>query len=1281
MASMSLQAAYDQARQSLESNDTDRAIGLAQHILDQQPDNLEAYRILGEAYLANRQLDRAQESFERVLRSDPENIPAHVGLGITSERQGQLERAIAEFEQALEIKPDMTEIRSQLLRLYADGWGSENAQLRLSRAGLARLYAKGHMLPQAISEFRQVIADNPQRFDAKVALAETLWRDSQDDEAIDMCREIVAERPESLKANLLLGYLLKSSGQPEGERYWDAARRMDPYQGVASVLFDPLPEEAHEDPTIEEWDEAAWHSRRAADQQETIAATRPMEAVTPAGTATESAGLSSSWLDQLTSSSSGALPESAPPTNPSPEMDDFLASLLAFDTPTAPAETSASATEPARSANEEDMTPFSLADLGLSDEEMSGLNDLGGAAEAPATPAPSADEPDMTPFSFADLGLSDDEIMGLGDLGGTAPTPPPAEPAPADDMGLSPFSLSELGLSDEEIAGLESLESPPKDATPDAPSGSADDLPADLKPFSMDEIDLDNSDADQSVGGLPPSLQPFSLDDPALDAPRSSLFSEPDMQGAAGGDFDDDTTSETRGYSWQEASQKSEPGFLKSLSNEPPNAEQSIFSKLKQKYDTIEPADPPPVPDVSLEPDEHLGLFSMDDVSLRDDDELAGIPSPASTAEAAPEIENLQDALSAGQVQPFSLADLGLSAEEIAALEGATSPAAEAPVAETPAPEIEDLGEALNSGQVQPFSLADLGLSPEEIAALEGTGTSAEAPAEAPVAETPAPEIEDLGEALNSGQVQPFSLADLGLSPEEIAALEGTGTSAGEASAFELPASDPEPVADDFAVEPLSFTDIDETPPQNVDDSMIVSELTPFSLADLGLSEEEISALGIGENEGDTGEVTLGLTEEDMAGLDGGDLNWSETERNEPAPSAPSPADEPIMVTSGDLVLDRLIALGRQQGYIDIADIIANVEDPEAEAERIEEIGMRLHEAQIEIRDGDEIIDMDAEYEEEDYAQPEMSAPSEPRASYPRDLDLVSDDFDVPVGGAAPQPEPPASDEPDMTPFSLADLGLSDEEIAALGLGGAQPAATEPVAEETPASDEPNLAPFSLSELGLSDEEISSLGPSGTQPALSEPAPAETPASDEPDLTPFSLSELGLSNNEISSFGLDDTVPEAPVAPVEETPVMPTPPAPEPVAPPVPIAQAPAVAASAPSLAPASGQPTGNDVLDAFLRQLDADPQNDVLRISVARVIGQLGMAELALKQYRYLIKNSSMLDQIVGELQDMIAYSDDNALLTGLHRALGDAYTKQGRLREAVDAYSWTLGGPRGAR
>ena len=92
-------------------------------------------------------------------------------------------------------------------------------------------------------------------------------------------------------------------------------------------------------------------------------------------------------------------------------------------------------------------------------------------------------------------------------------------------------------------------------------------------------------------------------------------------------------------------------------------------------------------------------------------------PSAPTMPTPAPEIDNLEDAVAAGQVQPFSLADLGLSEEEIAAL-GLGEPAApEAPA--TPAPEIDNLEDAVAAGQVQPFSLADLGLSEEEIAALD----------------------------------------------------------------------------------------------------------------------------------------------------------------------------------------------------------------------------------------------------------------------------------------------------------------------------------------------------------------------------------------------------------------------------------------------------------------------------------------------------------------------------------------------------------------------------------
>jgi hypothetical protein len=74
-------------------------------------------------------------------------------------------------------------------------------------------------------------------------------------------------------------------------------------------------------------------------------------------------------------------------------------------------------------------------------------------------------------------------------------------------------------------------------------------------------------------------------------------------------------------------------------------------------------------------------------------------------------------------------------------------------------------------------------------------------------------------------------------------------------------------------------------------------------------------------------------------------------------------------------------------------------------------------------------------------------------------------------------------------------------------------------------------------------------------------------------------------------------------------------------------------------------------------------------------------MPDLAVQQYKYLIKQNRLLDQVVDELNDLISDSDERQVLHRLHRVLGDAYSKQGRFREAIEEYSWTLGGPRGTR
>ncbi len=1407
MGQMSLQAAFDQTRQWLETNDLDRAIGMAQHILETYPKCLEARQMLGEAFLSNRQYEQARIEFEKVLSFDPEHIPALVGLGMTSERLGQLSSAITAFERALEIKPDLPELRSQLLRLYTEAWGSEYAHLRLSRVGLARLYAKGHMLPQAISEFRQVVADQPDRLDARVALAEALWRDEQEEEALEVCRAILAnpQHPDVLKANLILGYIELASGNPSGEQYWRNALTIDPYQSMARMLFESLPPVDVPEPVIPEWDEAAWIKQRVAAPVEQLTATRSMEATTPTAVA--------------------APPPPAPPA-PSAydDSDDFLAALLAIDTapPVAPSPVEEAAVE-----IDADTRPFTLEELGLSEAELERLGAWDEAREqetetpssqeasAPAETAPAEEAPSeigaMQPFSLEEMGLSPDEIAALDSV-----ATPPAETAPAEEAlseigAMQPFSLEELGLSPDEIAALDSVATPPpaEDASfdigamqpfsleelglsPDeiaslsgepilsrAETSQPDDVDIDMRPFSLDDIDIEGGgyqpavkpgigfdigdvppdlqpfsmeeletgslSGQTDIGELPPSLQPFSLDEPP--APQRPRMAGLTPEEASESPIEEEEPFIPRGFSWQQPAQRTEPTFLHTASSTAPAETGTIFEKLQKQRESVRlpGAEEPPTPPIA--PDEHLGLFSLDDISLRDDDQFEerrfssvgaeqlppamGAPEPPPQQQREPvgagdvakphaahieEIEDIEAGLASGVIQPFSFADLGLTEEEIAALGLSVAPEqpaaqmpgspAEAPVGLTPhiaekepaiAPphieepvvtheskrtdiEAETLEEALARGEVQPFSFADLGLSEEEIAAL-GLGTleasaSPVAPAEPVTPAQPAREAETLEEALASGEVQPFSFADLGLSEEEIAAL-GLGTPDAAAPPAK-PAAPVQPTTetDEFEMvqPPVPADSPASAAPELVGEETGIEDLQPFSLADLGLSEDELGVFDLSdlaESSLEYEEGRLGITEEELSALGtGGDLEWlPEPEPvHEPPAEAFGPGESASNFESVDETVDRLIRLSHERGYVDIADIIAAVRDPEAEADRIDEIGRKLHAARIQIRDGDEIIDLDAEYAEE-----EAPLPVE-RTLQPALNDMPSEEEDL------------------MRPFSLEELGLSDDEIALLAAAAAGQQENVP-----PPAEEPPLTPFSLEELGLSDDEIAMISAAGSA--------VETPPVEEPSLSPEGPELSGAeviqttrsaatpdvapppsAASEVEDFSLIDLEPVADSAAT----VAPQPPVQERIeasasaAPPIVTEKQPPPATAAPTAVtppPPPPPPAAPRDLSAFpelqeyVRMLDSDPGNHVLRLSIARVGGQVGMTELAMQHYRSLIKQNALLDEIVDDLSDMIAETSDISLLRKLHRTLGDAYSRQGRFRDAMREYSWIPG------
>ena len=219
------------------------------------------------------------------------------------------------------------------------------------------------------------------------------------------------------------------------------------------------------------------------------------------------------------------------------------------------------------------------------------------------------------------------------------------------------------------------------------------------------------------------------------------------------------------------------------------------------------------------------------------------------------------------------------------------------------------------------------------------------------------------------------------------------------------------------------------------------------------------------------------------------------------------------------------------------------------------------------------------------------------------------------------------------------------------------------------------MTPFSLQELGLSEEEIAALEAGAFEAKTAEATPEEhTPPAPEP-----------IEAEHVAAPPVDTHEPVEPLTAPDESSYAPA--QAEPVAP---IAEAapteppaePAVAVSqrgAPS--PPVGPPTtSNDVLDNYLSLLEADPQNYALRLSVARVGGQIGMTDLAMQQYKQLIKQNELLDEVMDDLNDLISDIDDRQVLQRLHRLLGDIYSKQGRFREAIEEYSWTLSRPRNA-
>jgi tetratricopeptide (TPR) repeat protein len=246
MAEISLHRYSKQIESTIKEGRYAEAVAHGQRILKRYPRHIATYRLLGRAMLETDQDEYAADMFRRVLSADCEDLVAWVGMSEVYNRRGELDTATWCLERAFEVASDreMAVVEEELRHLYGRRDGVEPERVQLTRGALARLYLKGDLLPRAISEFRALLAEHPERVDLRVALAEALWRNDQRLEAADVCQQVLDVMPDCLKANLILGEIWISSGREEGQVYLRRAEALDPENQVAQELFgaaSPLP--------------------------------------------------------------------------------------------------------------------------------------------------------------------------------------------------------------------------------------------------------------------------------------------------------------------------------------------------------------------------------------------------------------------------------------------------------------------------------------------------------------------------------------------------------------------------------------------------------------------------------------------------------------------------------------------------------------------------------------------------------------------------------------------------------------------------------------------------------------------------------------------------------------------------------------------------------------------------------------------------------------------------------------------------------------------------------
>lgn len=202
-AAPSLDMAAVQAQ--MDAGQYSEAQAALEQIVEQDPQNAEAYFLLGLANFNLQQYPEARAAFSQALQLEPDRASAvHHNLGALAYQTGDLDTAVKEFKAALQAEPEDPDTLYQL--------GATYLVMALPQDAASPDPA---MLSKAEGEFKEALQYDPQQAASMVGLGNVYLLQDRAADAIKILEQAVSAAPDMGEALFALGRAYAIAGQNE----------------------------------------------------------------------------------------------------------------------------------------------------------------------------------------------------------------------------------------------------------------------------------------------------------------------------------------------------------------------------------------------------------------------------------------------------------------------------------------------------------------------------------------------------------------------------------------------------------------------------------------------------------------------------------------------------------------------------------------------------------------------------------------------------------------------------------------------------------------------------------------------------------------------------------------------------------------------------------------------------------------------------------------------------------------------------------------------------------